>query len=149
MDALFTLFLYIFRKIREFVLINRKILVVLHIVNVEVHAVERNFCIIVALDYAVNGLTVGVTPTALLVAECPERRNVALTDCRTKFLYNVNRLVALGFYYIDVKIRAVNGDVGAVCRGVADVPADSCGKVNENTKILTAVEHKEIVCGIE
>ena len=67
-------------KIGEFSGINRKVLVIFHIVNIKINAVERNSCPVVAVDYAVNRLAVVVAPAALLKAERPKRRNIALAD---------------------------------------------------------------------
>ena len=149
MNTLLLLFFYIFCKIREFVFVNCEVLVVFHIVNVKIYAVERNLCIIITFDYAVNGSFVGITPTALLIAECPERRNVTLTDCTAELFYNVNRLIALVFDNVDVKICTVNSDFCAAWFCVTDVPTDFCGEINKNTESLAAAEHKEVVCGIQ
>ena len=55
-------------------------LVTLHIVDVEIYAVKRNPCLVVTVNNSVNSFGIVIAPTALLIAECPERRNIACAD---------------------------------------------------------------------
>ena len=73
-DTLFFKGRNILLKVRESLLINGKVLKVVHIVNVKVNCVKWNVSILITLNNSVNLLLVWVTPSALLIAECPHWR---------------------------------------------------------------------------
>ena len=146
-DSFFPFLWNIVLEIRKFFIINSKVLVTLHIVDVEIYAVKRNFCLVVTVNNSVNSFGIVIAPTALLIAECPKRRNIACTDWFSELFYDFNRLCAVNV--INIKIRAVNCDNGFVCGCIADVPTDFWREVDKNTKSFWAAEHKKIVSGIE
>ena len=119
-------------KIGERAFVYCKILVAVHVVDVKIHAVDRNIRAVVAVDHAVNRFGVVIAPAALLKAECPERRNIAFPDCRAELSHYFAR--AVGSDQIDVKIHAANCDFRLVRFAVADVPADTRREVDEYSK---------------
>ena len=131
-------------KIREGFFVDCKVLVALHVVDVEVNAVKRNICPVVVYDHILDSFGVVIAPAALLVAECPERRNVALTDDFAELADYLNGLVLLDD--VDVKVRPVDRDLGGVGFCVADIPADPGGEVDENA---VPAENQEVMRGVE
>ena len=82
-------------KLRKFFFAYGKVLVVIHIVNIKVNGVYWHTVAAVALHYRPYLVFVHIAPTALLIAKCPKRCNVAFACKLTHFPYNFNLCVSL------------------------------------------------------
>ena len=146
-NALRALVLHIFRKMRKRVCVDGKVLVGVHVVNIEIHAVQRNTYRVITADHVVHRLGVGVAPAALLIAERPLGRQIALADSGAEGADDLARLFPV--YQIDGKILALDRDLCLVCGRIAQIPADARRKVDEQAKAFFAADDDKIMRRIE
>ena len=129
MDTLRALFFYILGKIRERAFVYCEVLVAVHVIYIEIHAVERNTGVVIAVDNRVDRPGVVVAPAALLITERPLRRNVALAYRRAELTDNIERLIARN--NVNIKILAADRNFGGVPECIAYIPAHTGREIDK------------------
>ena len=132
MDVLIFHFLIKISKIRESFVIQSEILVALHIVDIEVNAVQRDLKFAVFF-YHVPDLVLGhIAPAALAVTEGPFGNHEASADELAEL---VNDILYIGAGNdIDVEVPVGSGDFQFAVTGISDVEGEDSRVIDKNTK---------------
>ena len=143
MDVLIFHFLIKISKIRESFVIQSEILVALHVVDVQINAVQRDLELPV-LSYDFPDLIFRhIAPAALTVAEGPFGNHEASADELAEL---VNDILYIGAGNdIDVEVPVGSGDFQFAVTGISDVEGEDSRIIDEDTESLFAAYHKEIV----
>ena len=130
-------------KMREALLVHRKVLVALHVINVQHHGIQRHIAgAVIGYDLA-DLVLVHVAPAALGVAEGPFGRNIAAPHQLAELVYNVGQAFALND--IEIVIFLGHGDPQGVKVGVAAVKGDLTGVVDKKAEgVFAGHDHKII-----
>ena len=109
------------RKIFELI-IQGKVFVGIHVINVHIDHIQRNVILAVALCDLFKIFLCLVAPAALTVAECEFRRDIAVADHAAELFYDIVRRVPVDDVQCKVCVRA--GDFQRVHAGIADVKCE-------------------------
>ena len=143
MDVLIFHFLIKISKIRESFVIQSEILVALHIVDIEVNAVQRDLKFAVFF-YHVPDLVLGhIAPAALAVTEGPFGNHEASADELAELVDDILDIASGDD--IDIQIPVRSGDFQFAVTGISDVEGEDSRIIDEDTESLFAAYHKEIV----
>ena len=130
MDMAFPHFFHKVGKMREAFGIYGKILIALHIINIEVDGVERYRGILIARKNRANVFFGFVTPSTLPETECPFRRNIAL-PCNSSELSD-NIIGGICSEAINIRISGLGTNDEPVELCVADIKTNGSGIIYEN-----------------
>ena len=132
-------------EIREFLRVHREVPVVLHIVDVQIDAVQRDAVFPMAPGHCPDVRLGGVTPAALAIAEGPLGRNVAFSDQAAEGPDDLH----IGFPGDDVEIVVliVRRDLQQVPSGVAHVELHPSGVIPEEAEPSGGAVHQQEVVG--
>ena len=134
-------------KMWEAFLVHRKVLVALHVINVQHHGIQRHIAGAVIGHDLANLVLVHVTPAALGVAEGPFRRNVAAPHQLAELVHNVGQAFAL--YDVEIVIFLSHCDPQGVKVGVAAVKSNLTGVVDKKAEGVFAGHDHKIVCTVQ
>ena len=134
-------------KVREALLINGEILVALHIVDIQINAVEGNACFLVFFGNGADILLIPVAPAALTVSESPERRDIAPADKLPELLYDVLFVFACDDIYVNVILFGLY--LHKASFGVADVKLHSAGIIEKCTEGLLSADDYKVVRAVK
>ncbi len=139
--------LYKRRKVREILLIYGKVLIILHIVNIQINHVDWDIILPVSFrDFHEIFLRL-ISPTALPEPKPELRRDVASANHLTELLHNVIR--RLPFNQIQVQIRRFTAHLQEIRPCIADVKCKFSRIIEEQSKILLPGNHDKIMRAIQ
>ena len=130
MDMAFPHFFHKVGKMREAFGIYGKILIALHIINIEVDGVERYRGILIARKNRANVFFAFVTPSTLPETEGPFRRNIAL-PCNSSELSD-NFIGRICSEAINIRISGLGTNDKPVELRVADIKTNGSRIIYEN-----------------
>ena len=128
---------------RETLRIHRKVLVALHVINVQHHGIQRHMVGAVIRRHLAHLVRVHIAPAALGVAERPFGRDVAAPHQLAELADNVGQAFALND--IEIVVFLGNRDPQGVKVGVAAVKGDLAGKVDKKAEGFPAGHDHKIV----
>ena len=134
-------------QIRETLFIHGEVLVALHVVDVQIDAVQGNAGSLVLCSDFPDICLIFITPAALSVAECPERRNIASADDPTELLDDI--LFIFTGDDIDGEVIFRRLDLHGVSPGIADVELHLSGIIEKCTESDLAADNDKIVRAVE
>ena len=82
-------------KTREALRIHRKVLVMLHVIDIQNHSVQRHMIGTVICHHLADLVLVHVAPAALGVAKSPFGRNITAPHQLAELVYNIGQALAL------------------------------------------------------
>ena len=82
-------------KTREALRIHRKVLVTLHVINIQNHSVQRHMIGTVICHHLADLVLVHVAPAALGVAKSPFGRNITAPHQLAELVHNIGQALAL------------------------------------------------------
>ena len=140
--------LYELRKLGKRALVNCKVLVPLHVIDIHIDHIERNSGFLIFIRNFSDFVRSHVTPSALTKAKGPLRRYIAASDNSPELRYNVKDTLALND--IDIRIEVLKDDTHLVQLGITYIKADLPGSINVNAKLIfLGKDNEEVLGGIE
>ena len=105
MDMFFFHFFVKCRKIREGLVIQGKVFVSFHIVDIQIHTIQRNVQFSVFFYDLTNFVCTHVTPATLTITKCPFWSNVAATNQTTELFYDIFDILTCNNIDIQIPVR--------------------------------------------
>ena len=105
MDMFFFHFFVKCRKIREGLVIQGKVFVSFHIVDIQIYTVQRNVQFSVFFHDLTNFVCTHVTPATLSITKCPFWSNVAAANQMTELSYDIFDILTGNNIHIQIPVR--------------------------------------------
>ena len=147
MNILFFHFLIEFCELRKCLIIQCKIFVPFHIINIQINAVQGNSKLTVSFHHFPNLILVHIAPTALTITKCPQRSNIASSHHMTKLLHDIFHICTCNEIHIQIPVGSSDFQFVMFC--VSHIKGKNARIVHKNTKLLFSIQHQKIVCAIQ
>ena len=135
-------------EVRECLVVNREVLVVVHVVNIEVYAVNRDSGIAIRPDDLKDLLFIHVAPTALSVTKRPLGWNITFSDQIMEAAYDFRRILPLN--RIDICGKIIEADFHLIHFGISDVKRHLPRCIHEHSiTVLSGKNEKEVLGSIK
>ncbi len=134
-------------KCRESLCIDRKILVVLHIINVKIHHVDWQLMVPISPHNTFNILSRLIPPSALSKAKRILRRNIACADHLSKLLHHI--IGALTCDDIQIQICALTGHREQILLRVSNIKTDRRRVIKKESYVLLPRHYDKVVCAVK
>ena len=92
-------------KLRKCLVIQRKILISLHVVNIQIHTVQRNPQLAVFVHHLPHLVLIHIAPPALAVTKRPHGNHKTAPDQMTELLYNILHILSGNHIQIQIPVR--------------------------------------------
>ena len=142
-------FLYQIFEICKGIPVNGKVLVPLHIVNIQINTVDRDISLFIFCCNLSDFICGIVAPAALSITKRPAGCNIASSDQLTEFLYHIR--IGCSFDQIKLIISILHGDTEFIDICITGIKGDSARCIyKQATGLLHAVtSHDKIVGSIK
>ena len=135
-------------KISEAVPVNRKVLIPLHIINVQIDTVDRDVMFFIFGCYLTHFLCRVIAPTTLPITKCPAGSNIASSDQFTELVHHI--LVGRCLNQINFIVLLFHGNTEIIDVGVTNIEGHPARCVHKQAIgfMHSVTHHNEVVCPI-